>query len=127
MVADHIFVEKSSHTAPLSLQLKSRTPALEEGTIIHVFVIYLLEAVLLATVNICLPLSKSPAVIDYNSDAPIANSREESQRTIETLSYHDDLIKYVSFLFMLRELRVQCNNQLLHRGVRKFVKYLVPY
>ena len=43
--------------------------------------LYLLEAVLLATVNICLLISKSPAVIGYNSDAPIAKSREEPQRT----------------------------------------------
>ena len=74
----------------------------------------------MATVNICLHISKPPAVIGYNSDATIAKSREEPQRTTKTLSYHDDLIKYVSFLFMLRELQVQCNNQLLHRGVRKF-------
>ena len=89
--------------------------------------LYLLEAVLLATVNICLLIPKSPAVIGYNSDAPIANCREEPQRTTKTLSYHDDLIKYVSFLFMLRELQVQCNNRLLHRGVRKFCEVLVPY
>ena len=46
-----------------------------------------------------------------------AKNHKERQKTP---SYHDDLIKYVSFLFMLRELQVQCNNQLLHRGVRKF-------
>jgi len=66
--------------------------------------LYLLDAVLLATVNTYLLTSKSPAVIGYNSDAPIANSREEPQRTAKTLLYHDDLMKYVSFLFMLREL-----------------------
>ena len=43
--------------------------------------LYLLEAVLLATVNTCLLVSKSAAVIGCNSDASIANSREEPQRT----------------------------------------------
>ena len=108
MVADHIFCVN-----------KSRTPALEERYD-NPCLRYIPVGGGSVRVNICLLISKSPAVIGYNSDAPIAKSREESQRTTKTLSYHDDLIKYVSFLFMLRELQVQCNNQLLHRGVRKF-------